>query len=523
MKLTTALVTIAALVTVGANAQACSSNVVRKEVRSHTTAEWARVTKVVKLLQDSGWFTWFAYLHTANFGTIHGCEIFLPFHRRFLRDFESVGQMYDKQFALPYWDELRDYANPATSTVLSSSYLGGNGQGSDSCVANGIQANWSMGYPNKHCLRRNYNSGTKISAWYSPEFIQSLMSRSTKMSELRPSFEYSLHGSVHLALGGDMVMDWSPNDFAFWVHHANIDRLWFVWQMQNPNQNFWSIEGVDIKGKALTYGTLLPNYNENLLSTMQPGYNNMCFFYDNGSTVSRKRSLHNKRDQRKCLHRPSTQMPSLVEGVFENVDDVPVAADTYVKDTIVASLPKDVLNKWFPTYTAIPATGYNNTIDNVIPPVPALDDTGVHTTTEEAVVSDAYTSAAVSSDDEYLSDVDSSLPEYLSSQEESEYSAIPIPTDESEVNSVQESAVYSEAYVAFDYEENPDIYGIDGVGIKYPMPNPFPLTPQWVAMHNLSPEVIHENYQQAKEFVRDMNVAGYQSPFAKGGQDEVSE
>ncbi|KAI7826311.1 hypothetical protein BX661DRAFT_171591 [Kickxella alabastrina] len=478
MKLTTALVTIAALVSVGVNAQACSSNVVRKEIRSHTTAEWARVTKVVKLLQDSGWFTWFAYIHTANFGTIHGCEIFLPFHRRFLRDFESVGQMYDKQFALPYWDELRDYANPATSTVLSSSYLGGNGQGGDSCVANGIQANWSMGYPNKHAC---------ISAWYSPEFIQSLMSRSTKMSELRPSFEYSLHGSVHLALGGDMIMDWSPNDFAFWVHHANIDRLWFVWQMQNPNQNFWSIEGVDIKGKALTYGTLLPNYNENILSTMQPGYNNMCFFYDNGSTVSRKRSLHNKRDQRKCLHRPSTQMPPLVEGVFENVDDVPVAADTYVKDTIVASLPKDVLNKWFPTYTVIPAL--------------------------------ATTTPSIT-DDEYLSDVDSSLPEYLSSQEESEYSAIPIPTDESEVSSVQESAVYSEAYVAFDYEENPDIYGIDGVGIKYPMPNPFPLTPQWVAMHNLSPEVIHENYQQAKDFVRDMNVAGYQSPFAKGGQDK---
>ncbi|KAJ2837648.1 hypothetical protein J3B02_006412, partial [Coemansia erecta] len=283
MKITTAFVTLAALVSIGANAQQCPSNVVRKEIRSLSSTEWSRVTRVVKLMQDSGWFTWFAYMHTSNFNIIHGCEIFLPWHRRFLRDFETVGQMYDSGFFMPYWDTLRDYANPAGSAVLSSKYIGTNGK-SNKCVTDGNQANWSMGYPSSHCLQRQYNNGQTISTWHSPEYIQSLMSRSTKMSQLRPAFEYSIHGAVHLALGGDMVMDWSPNDFAFWLHHANIDRMWFVWQMQNPGQNFWSIEGVDAKGKALTYGTPVPYYNDNILSLMQPGYNKMCFFYENGST-----------------------------------------------------------------------------------------------------------------------------------------------------------------------------------------------------------------------------------------------
>ncbi|KAJ1812510.1 hypothetical protein LPJ56_003843, partial [Coemansia sp. RSA 2599] len=493
MKLTTAFVTLAALVSVGVNAQQCPSYVVRKEIRSLSTTEWSRVSKVVKLLQDSGWFTWFAYLHTSNFGTIHGCEFFLPWHRRFLRDFETIGQMYDSSFAMPYWDTLRDYANPAGSAVLSSRLLGTNGK-ANKCVTDGNQANWNMEYPRAHCLQREYNNGQSISVWHSPEYIQSILSRSTKMSQLRPAIEYSIHGAVHLALGGDMIMDWSPNDFAFWLHHANIDRMWFVWQMQNPNQNFWSIEGVDINGKALTYGSPIPYYNDNILSLMQPGYNKMCFFYENGSTVSRKRSLPNKRDERKCIPRPVAPLPPLNDGVFDDVNEVHVASDTYVKDTIVASLPSDMLDKWFPTYTTMPATAQNGTDYSTIPPPPPLD-ANVYSS---SIVDDTYSSSTVADTD--FSDVDDYISDDLSSGYDSEvYSAVAIPTDDAKGDNSDEG-IYSEVYHVYDTDENPDAYGIDGVGPKYPMPNPFPLTSNWVKMHNLSPEEIHEHYAQAKEF-----------------------
>ncbi|KAJ2380587.1 hypothetical protein GGI05_006260, partial [Coemansia sp. RSA 2603] len=518
MKLSSAFVALAACV-VGANAQACSSYVVRKEIRSLTPTEWSRTARVVNLLQQSGWFAWYAYLHTANFEIIHGCEVFFPFHRRFLRDFEKVGQQYDPQFFLPYWDEMRDYANPAASTVLSPNYIGTNGKGNDHCVQDGNVANWKMTYPNSHCLRRQYNNGSKINSWYSPEYVQSMLSRSANMAQLRPAIEYSIHGSVHLALGGDMIMDWSPNDFAFWLHHANMDRLWFVWQMQNPAQNFWNIAGVDAKGNPLNLRSTLPYFNDQIVSTMQLGYVDMCFFYDNGSTVTnRKRSLPNKRDEKKCIPRPAAVIPPLNNGVFDNVNDLPIPSDTYVKDTIVASLPSDILNKWFPTYTNLPATGQNGTDYSNVPPAP-LDDADYSSSSVSAESSSVYASGSSSEDSEY-SDVDDSIDSESSDFPiNGDYSAIAVPTDDgSGILNENESTEgdYSQSYQMFDVDENPDAYGIDGSGPKYPMPNPFPMSAQWVKMHHLSPDVVREHYSQATEFVTDMNSAGYQSPFAKG-------
>ena len=44
------------------------------------------------------------------------------------------------------------------------------------------------------------------------------------------SCEWSGHNLIHGFVGGDMGrLDRSPNDPAFWMHHANIDRLWSLW------------------------------------------------------------------------------------------------------------------------------------------------------------------------------------------------------------------------------------------------------------------------------------------------------
>ncbi len=40
----------------------------------------------------------------------------------------------------------------------------------------------------------------------------------------------SLHNHVHNAVGGDMDTARSPNDPLFFLHHANIDRLWAQWE-----------------------------------------------------------------------------------------------------------------------------------------------------------------------------------------------------------------------------------------------------------------------------------------------------
>ncbi|TMD51048.1 MAG: tyrosinase family protein [Chloroflexi bacterium] len=43
-----------------------------------------------------------------------------------------------------------------------------------------------------------------------------------------------LHDRVHVAVGGNMDTSASPSDPAFFLHHANIDRLWEQWQQAHP-------------------------------------------------------------------------------------------------------------------------------------------------------------------------------------------------------------------------------------------------------------------------------------------------
>ena len=39
-----------------------------------------------------------------------------------------------------------------------------------------------------------------------------------------------IHGNVHLAVGGTMSGASPPADPSFFLHHANVDRLWARWQ-----------------------------------------------------------------------------------------------------------------------------------------------------------------------------------------------------------------------------------------------------------------------------------------------------
>ena len=47
-----------------------------------------------------------------------------------------------------------------------------------------------------------------------------------------------VHNSGHVWVGGSMgSISTAPADPVFWMHHAEIDRIWSVWQTANPGQN----------------------------------------------------------------------------------------------------------------------------------------------------------------------------------------------------------------------------------------------------------------------------------------------
>jgi tyrosinase len=65
----------------------------------------------------------------------------------------------------------------------------------------------------------------------------------------KPNAPHDMHNRVHLWVGGvwdfkkkpapiqgTMSLNSSPNDPVFWLHHANIDRLWSQWEQIHGKQ-----------------------------------------------------------------------------------------------------------------------------------------------------------------------------------------------------------------------------------------------------------------------------------------------
>ncbi|KAJ2780389.1 hypothetical protein H4R18_003470 [Coemansia javaensis] len=482
MKLSSGLVALAALVGAGVNAQAvCPSVALRREVRSLSPADWAMTVDVLTRMNANGWTQWFSSLHQQNFMLIHGNEIFFPFHRRLLADFESVARRFNPRFAIPYWDVTRDYANMAASAVLSSRYIGGNGVAPNNCVVNGFPFNANLTYPNRHCLQRQFNNNGQIYTMYSPEHVLSVLQKATNMATFRPKIELSLHGSLHISLSGDMIQKWSPNDFAFWMHHANLDRVWFVWQMRNPAQNFWAADGKDSQGKPIGLSTRLPAYNTLIGDTMYPGRNGMCFTYDDYvSPATKRRSLEPR--NRKCRHRDGGSggilgpLKGLVDGVLADVNDIVGNSEQAVVGAIATGMPAHLHDKWFPNINNTATYTANDIPPNPLPPV-------------------AGPAAAPDTDTSGLQ-------------------APPaVPPCASEMDKPNDTLATDEPYVMFDA-------GV--AGPKYPMANPYPFTKHLIKMHGYSEAEVKAAYAESLEFTRDMNAAKYQSPFAGGVASLIS-
>ena len=150
----------------------------------------------------NSWYYW-ANVHQ-NFCP-HGVPYFLTWHRGYIYRFEQQIRAIsgDQNFNLPYWDYYADANLPTefTSPANTSNPLWTNRTNTNVAAALGYgftQPQW-VNFP------RN---------WPTP---------------MEPQIESLPHNQVHNIIGGFMPTMQSPQDPIFWVHHANIDRLWCAW------------------------------------------------------------------------------------------------------------------------------------------------------------------------------------------------------------------------------------------------------------------------------------------------------
>lgn len=147
-----------------------------------------------------------------------------------------------------------------------------------------------MGY-NPRCLRRDISKYVS-SGWLKDSDAFDLATQyndpASWMYRLNgdfPSGYLGVHTSGHFTWGGDPGGDFmnSPADPAFWLHHAYIDRTWWIWQNLDVAKRTISVGG------TITVLNNPPSRNTSLEDKVDLGLNGKAItIRDAGSTIGNK-------------------------------------------------------------------------------------------------------------------------------------------------------------------------------------------------------------------------------------------
>ena len=225
---------------------------VRKNIEKMSSEEIAKLKRAYKSLQDE-----------ANNGYeliagIHGLpdpiscphhlatHAFLPWHRKYLLEFEKLLQKYEPDVMLPYWDwataELPhtpdklpvacqpDVQGGVDRNSLSTApmhwvapFIEEFGDQMSQETIEWLGKGWSLRSPSDESIFERIRTG------------QTDAMRETQFENFSNAVEQP-HDDLHGYVGHHMgAVETSAFDPIFWIHHANIDRLWAIWQRVNPN------------------------------------------------------------------------------------------------------------------------------------------------------------------------------------------------------------------------------------------------------------------------------------------------
>jgi tyrosinase len=159
-----------------------------------------------------------------------GTERFLPWHRVYLAELEELLQGINPNVTIPYWDWTVDQGIPTWLQGFTPTVIGANTP--DVTFPIVVTRTPGLDIPN---LPPQEDVDTVMNMTVFTTFTDSLESGNFRG---HAEFQTGMHDQVHVWVGGPMgVIPTAPADPLFWMHHANIDRIWSLWQKQNPNKN----------------------------------------------------------------------------------------------------------------------------------------------------------------------------------------------------------------------------------------------------------------------------------------------
>jgi len=258
------------------------------------------------------WYDNFVWWHRKGFACevdqAHMRPAFLPWHRQYLFMFESALRSVsgDPTITVPFWD----WTDPAARRVIfSDSFLGPNGdRAQDHAVMRGpfrrgawkvnvrdpkqndplqytfisrhfgswpgvkalptvAQVNAALAVPNYDAAPWDLTASPARSFRNNIEGWRGFRGMACEKGLMQPkkipgnTQPNTLHNAVHLWVGGaagppddnaggTMTLNSSPNDPVFWLHHANIDRLWGMWQASHGSAYAPMMPSANMQGQA---------------------------------------------------------------------------------------------------------------------------------------------------------------------------------------------------------------------------------------------------------------------------------
>ncbi len=234
---------------------------IRKDANTLSSAERAEFVNAVKILKSTGIYDQFVLRHAnAIMSAIHRAPAFLPWHRRFIWDFEKELQRVSQNpdLGLPYWNWP---SGGATASMWDADFLGGNGDPGTQVVTSGPfrSGEWTIVNSSgiqSGPLRRAFGRESWAPVLPAQQEIDDVLSvtpydvspwNATSSPSFRNQVEGwigpNLHNRGHGWVGGSMLPMTSPNDPVFFMHHCMVDKLWYEWQLRFPNQGYLPMNG----------------------------------------------------------------------------------------------------------------------------------------------------------------------------------------------------------------------------------------------------------------------------------------
>lgn len=231
--------------------------IVRKNWAKMTTGERTAFERAVDAMIDDGSYGELVWHHMHPQGHMYkmhsntrydqdpvkGREIggkrFLPWHRIYLTKFEEKLREHDSNLFIPCWSwwedgDILDPDSDRSWNWIIKFHTANNGKGRKIEVRN----------PSSGKVEDTIEIQREIGEDHRVKFptrkgVGEMLHENTDLSHLAFSraLEGNPHNHGHMWVGGTMNSLKSPADSLFWMHHAEIDRLWEIWRSEKTKDS----------------------------------------------------------------------------------------------------------------------------------------------------------------------------------------------------------------------------------------------------------------------------------------------